>query len=76
MLQPKRSRVLTTAIMTSTSIFWNKFTVGHRQFAICAGDNLFFGRRTMIILNFILAILENNLGLRGTVGKRNFRVAE
>lgn len=30
----------------------------------------------MIILNFILAILENNLGLRGTVGKRNLRVAE
>lgn len=65
-----------TAIMTSMSVFWNKFTVGHRQFAICAGDNLLFGRWTMIILNFILAIPEDNLGLRGTVGKRKMRITE
>lgn len=65
-----------TAIMTSMSVFWNKFTVGYRQFAICAGDNLFFERWTMIILNFILTIQENNLGLRGTVGKRKMRTTE
>lgn len=65
-----------TAISTSMSLFWNKFTVGHRQFAMCAGDNLFFGRWTMIILNFILAIPENNLGLRSTVEKRKMRITE
>lgn len=46
--------------------------MGHKMFAACAGDNLFFRRgiiRTIAVLNLILTKAENNLAWRD-VGKR------